>query len=58
VESDVEALRHAGTRDILHRLEVPLWKVPMIARHMRRLKAEHIAQIALFGYYGDSALNF
>jgi phosphoglycolate phosphatase len=48
VESDVEALRRATTRDILNRLEVPLWKVPMIARHMRRLKTEHIAQIALF----------
>jgi phosphoglycolate phosphatase len=46
---DVEALRHAGTRDILKRLDVPLWKVPMIARHMRRLKTAHIAEIALFG---------
>ncbi len=45
---DVEALRHAGTRDILKRLDVPLWKVPMIARHMRRLKTAHIAEIALF----------
>jgi phosphoglycolate phosphatase len=46
---DVEALRHAGTRDILKRLDVPLWKVPIIARHMRRLKTAHIAEIALFG---------
>ncbi len=45
---DVEALRHAGTRDILKHLDVPLWKVPMIARHMRRLKTAHIAEIALF----------
>ena len=38
-DDDVEALRHAGSREILRRLDVPLWKVPAIARHMRRLKA-------------------
>jgi phosphoglycolate phosphatase len=47
-ERDVEALRGAGTREILDRLEVPLWKLPMIAQHMRRLKTEHIGDIALF----------
>ena len=47
-EDDVEALRHASTREILSRLEVPLWKLPVIARHMRRLKAEQAASIALF----------
>ena len=47
-DGDVEALRHASTREILARLEVPLWKLPMIARHMRRLKTEQVASIALF----------
>jgi phosphoglycolate phosphatase len=47
-DGDVEALRHASTREILSRLEVPLWKLPVIARHMRRLKAEQAASIALF----------
>jgi phosphoglycolate phosphatase len=47
-DDEVEALRHAGTREILTRLEVPLWKLPMIARHMRRLKAEQASGIALF----------
>jgi len=47
-DDDVEALRHASTREILSRLEVPLWKLPVIARHMRRLKAEQAASIALF----------
>ncbi len=47
-DDNVDALRHAGTRDILRQLEVPLWKLPRIARHMRRLKAAHITQIALF----------
>lgn len=47
-DDDVETLRHAGTRDILARLEVPLWKLPVIARHMRRLKAEQSSEITLF----------
>ena len=47
-DDEVEALRHAGTREILARLEVPLWKLPAIARHMRRLKSEQTSGIALF----------
>jgi len=47
-EDEVEPLRHAGTREILATLGVPLWKLPMIARHMRRMKGEHIADIRLF----------
>lgn len=47
-DEDVEGLRHASTREILSRLEVPLWKLPAIARHARRLKAEAAAEIALF----------
>jgi phosphoglycolate phosphatase len=34
-----EALRHCGSREILTRLRVPLWKVPAIARHIRAEKA-------------------
>jgi phosphoglycolate phosphatase len=47
-DEDVESLRHAGSREILARLEVPTWKLPAIARHMRRLKSQHIADIPLF----------
>lgn len=47
-DEDVEELRHASTREILSRLEVPLWKLPAIARHARRLKAEAAADISLF----------
>jgi phosphoglycolate phosphatase len=47
-EEDIGALRRAGTREILARLEVPRWKLPMIARHMRRLKTAHLAEIPLF----------
>jgi phosphoglycolate phosphatase len=45
---DVESLRRAGSREIVQRLDVPLWKLPLIARHMRRLKAAHAHDIALF----------
>jgi phosphoglycolate phosphatase len=45
---DIEALRHAGSDDILRRLDVPLWKLPAIAAHMRRLKSASLPNIALF----------
>ena len=47
-DEDVEGLRHASTREILSRLEVPVWKLPAIAAHMRRLKAEAATEITLF----------
>lgn len=47
-DEDVESLRHASTREILSRLEVPVWKLPAIARHARRLKGEAAAEISLF----------
>jgi len=47
-DEDVEGLRHSSTREILSRLEVPLWKLPAIARYARRLKGEAAAEIALF----------
>src|SRR5258706_11537177 len=48
LDQDIEALRGLGSREILRRLEIPFWKLPGIARHMRRLKAEHLADIELF----------
>jgi phosphoglycolate phosphatase len=47
-DEDVEGLRHASTREILSRLEVPVWKLPAIARYARRLKGEAAAEIPLF----------
>jgi phosphoglycolate phosphatase len=44
----VEALRRMPAREILKHLGVPDWKVPLIANHMRRLKAEPAGGIALF----------
>jgi len=45
---DIARLRRAGARDILTQLEVPLWKVPRIASHMRRMKREHLDELPLF----------
>jgi len=47
-ENEIEALRRTGSREILRRLDVSVWKLPAIARHMRRLKAAHAGDIALF----------
>jgi phosphoglycolate phosphatase len=49
VEADeIEALRGCDAPTILQRLGVSKWKLPMIARHMRALKAQHLHEIALF----------
>ncbi len=47
-DDDIEGLQQASTREILSRLEVPLWKLPAIARHARGLKAEAASEIPLF----------
>jgi phosphoglycolate phosphatase len=49
IEPDqVEALRGKDTREIVRFLDVPVWKIPAIARDMRRLKAARLDDIALF----------
>ncbi len=45
---DIDTLRRLDSRGILEWLGVPRWKLPLIARHMRALKAQHIGEIALF----------
>jgi phosphoglycolate phosphatase len=47
-EAELEALRGCDTRRIMARLGVPAWKVPFIARHMRRRMAEDAETIPLF----------
>jgi phosphoglycolate phosphatase len=47
-DDEVEPFRRAGSREILHRLEVPLWKLPAIARRLRALKREQLDAISLF----------
>lgn len=47
-EHEIETLRGYGARQIIKHLGVPWWKLPMIGRHMQRLAADNIGQIALF----------
>jgi phosphoglycolate phosphatase len=47
-DNEVGSLRRAGLVEIFQRLEVPRAKLPAIVRHMRRLKREQAADIALF----------
>ena len=47
-EHEVEKLRGYSARQIVQHLGVPMWKLPLIANHMRRLTEEQIDQISLF----------
>src|SRR5215813_3659670 len=47
-EDELDTIRATSTREILAHLQLPLWKVPAVARHMRRLKAEAAAHTPLF----------
>lgn len=46
-EAEIAELRGRGTRHILARLGVPLWKLPFVARHLHRRLAEDSDKIAL-----------
>lgn len=48
---EVDALRGLSAREMIGHLGVPRWKVPLIANHMRRLKARQRAP--LFDGTGD-----
>jgi phosphoglycolate phosphatase len=43
-----EALRQLGSREIIRRLQVPMWRMPAIARHMRRQAAANLTSFRLF----------
>ncbi len=45
---ELETLRGCDARALMRHLQVPAWKLPFIARHMRRLMARDIAGIAAF----------
>lgn len=45
---ELDALRSLGSREILTELGVPAWKLPFVAAHLRKLKAAHRREIALF----------
>jgi phosphoglycolate phosphatase len=47
-DDDVEMLRGKSSREIIRYLGVPMWRIPIIARDMRRLKSESVNTIPLF----------
>ena len=47
-EAEVEGLRGRCTREVLRYLGVPAWKLPFIARRLRRRMAEDAEAIQLF----------
>jgi phosphoglycolate phosphatase len=52
--AELEGMRALGTREIMRSLDVPMWKLPLIARHMRRRMAGEIGGIALFPGVADA----
>jgi phosphoglycolate phosphatase len=47
-EDEMEMLRGHNNRAIVRYLEVPAWKMPLIANHMRKLVARDAGRIGLF----------
>jgi phosphoglycolate phosphatase len=47
-EHEVDTLRGYDNRALMRHFGLPMWKVPLVARHMRRLQAEAIDTIRLF----------
>jgi len=47
-DDDVEMLRGKSSREIIRHLQVPMWRIPVIAADMRRLKSQSIDAIPLF----------
>ncbi|MDC7674889.1 HAD hydrolase-like protein [Asticcacaulis machinosus] len=46
-------LRDMGARELLAHHRVPMWKLPMIMTHVRKLQGQHIDRIALFDGVSD-----
>lgn len=45
---EIDMVRGKGSREIVKFFQVPAWKLPIIARDMRRLKRDHLHDIPLF----------
>ena len=45
---ELETLRGAAPREMLAHVGLPVWKLPLVARHVRKLMARDIEQIQLF----------
>jgi phosphoglycolate phosphatase len=53
VAAEVETLRPHGARKMIEHLGVPAWKLPLIARHLRRAMARELDRITLFPGVSD-----
>lgn len=47
-DHDIDALRGKSSREIVKFMEAPDWRLPTIARDMRRMKTEALSEIPLF----------
>lgn len=45
---EIEMLRHRSSREVINYLGIARWKMPLIARHLRRLIGRNAHQIELF----------
>ena len=45
---EIEPLRRMSTRDVIRHIGIPRWKLPFIARYVRRLFGRHTHQVHLF----------
>jgi phosphoglycolate phosphatase len=52
-EGELDELRFCDAREVMKRLGVPRWKVPMIARYVRTRMAQDVDQIGLFPGAGE-----
>jgi phosphoglycolate phosphatase len=51
--NEIESLRGKGSREIIKHLQVPMWRLPLIARDVRRMKSEGLDGIKLFAGVDD-----
>jgi phosphoglycolate phosphatase len=51
--AELEELRGLGSREIMRALGVPVWKLPMISAHMRRLAGDAADRIILYPGIAD-----
>lgn len=47
-DAEIEALRALDGHGIITQLGVPVWKLPLIARHVRQLMAKEVGHLSLF----------
>jgi phosphoglycolate phosphatase len=52
-DGELDELRFCDAREVMRRLGVPRWKVPMIARYVRSRMAQDVDQIGLFPGAGE-----